>query len=240
MAAGLQIPPAIDKGWKAPKVELLENGDLLTASEFLRRYETLPKVKKAELIEGIVYMGSPVRITQHAEPDTLVQTWLGYYAAHTPGTAAAGNATVRLDSDNVPQPDALLRILPECGGQSRVNAEGYLDGPPEIIVEIAASSASIDLRDKFKAYRRAGVLEYLIWRTEEKKFDWLILETDQYQPNPPDAQGIIQSRVFPGLHLDASALLGMNSARVLDVLQAGLSSLAHATFAARLKEAGKL
>src|SRR5438445_8327103 len=129
----------------------LESGDLLSAAEFLRRYEAMPAIKKAELIEGIGYMPSPVRLA-HAEPDTLIQSWLGFYAAHTPGARAAANATVRLDADNVPQPDALLRLLPECGGRTHVDPAGYLCGPPELIVEIAAGSAAIDLHGKLRAY----------------------------------------------------------------------------------------
>ena len=239
MAVTLPSPPRADKRGSTPPVEPLENGDLLTAGEFLRRDEAMPHVKKAELIEGIVYLGSPVRLI-HAEPDTLAQTWLGFYAAHTPGTEAAGHATVRLDVDNVPQPDALLRLLPECGGRSRVDAEGYLAGPPELIVEIAASSASIDLRDKLRVYHRNGVREYLVWRTVENQFDWFVLETDQYLPNAPDAQGLLRSRVFPGLCLRAEALLAHDSAQVLQVLQTALQDPAHAAFVARLKETGKL
>src|SRR5207245_2333696 len=135
----------------------LENGDLLNASEFLRRYESMPHIKKAELIEGIVYMGSPVRLTQHAEPDGLIHTWLGTYAAKTPGTSFAPNVTVRLDVDNVPQPDAALRLLPGCGGRASIDSDGCLCGAPELIVEIAASSVAIDLHDELRAYRRAGV-----------------------------------------------------------------------------------
>src|SRR5712664_4050159 len=153
----------------------LENGDRLTAQEFLRRYEAMPRVKKAELIEGIVYTGSPVRVALHAEPHILVQTWLGTYAARTPGTESASSPTNRLDIDNVPQPDALLRLLPECGGRSRVDAEDYLEGPAELVVEVAASSASLDWNAKLLVYRRSGVLEYLVWRTVENKFDWLLL-----------------------------------------------------------------
>jgi len=220
-----------------PPVEPLENGDLLSAREFLCRYEAMPNVKKAELIEGIVYMGSPVRII-HAVPDTMMQTWLGFYAAHTPGTAAAGNATVRLDADNVFQPDAQLRLLPECGGRSHIDGDGYLEGPPELVVEIAASSASIDLRDKLRVYRRSGVREYLVWRTVENKFDWFVLETDQYHPNTSDAQGLLQSRVFPGLCLSVETVLTRNSALMLQTLQEGLHNPAHGAFATRLAELG--
>lgn len=213
---------------EAPPV--LESGDTMRSREFLRRYERMPQVKKAELIEGVVYIGSPVRRV-HARPDGLVHTWLGTYAAHTPGTEALPNATVILDPDNAPQPDALLRLLPERGGRTRENAEGYLVGPPELAVEIAASSASIDLRDKLRAYRRSGVLEYLVWRTAENRFDWFCLEEDEYRAQIPDAEGLLRSRTFPGLVLAVKPLLDMDTAAVLAALETGLASNAHAAFA---------
>jgi Uma2 family endonuclease len=230
----------ITRGQRAPNCEPgpeprpLENGDELAASEFLRRYEAMPEIKKAELIEGIVYMPSPVRLEQHAEPDTITQMWLAVYAARTPGTRAASNATVRLDADNVPQPDSLLRLLPECGGRTRVDANGYLAGPPELIVEIAGSSAAIDLHAKLRAYRRAGVREYLVWRTLEAQFDWFVLEHDEYRLNSLTPQHLLRSPHFPGLTLAVEALLALDSARVLDVLQASLQDPAHAAFAAQL------
>src|ERR1043166_379500 len=239
MAVELQSPPPAQSPSGKPVLMPLENGDCLSAREFLRRYEAMPNLKKAELIEGIVHMGSPVRLTQHAEPDGLIQTWLGTYAARTPGTASASNATDRFDVDNVLQPDALLRLLPECGGRSRVDDEGYLIGPAELVVEVAASSASLDWHRKLRVYRRAGVPEYLIWRTVEQKFDWLLLDEDEYRPNSPDAQGIIHSRVFTGLSLDVAALLAMNTARVLDVLETNLRTPAHSEFVARLKQSSK-
>src|SRR5205809_2233628 len=118
---------------------VLENGDRLTASEFLRRYEAMPEIKKAELINGIVYMGSPVRADQHAEPDNLIQGWLFNYSVATPGLKAGTNATILLGPDDAPQPDACLRIVPEYGGQSKLDGKGYLQGGPELVVEIAAS-----------------------------------------------------------------------------------------------------
>jgi Uma2 family endonuclease len=214
-------------------VQPLESGDSLGAVEFLRRYEAMPDVKKAELIEGTVYMPSPVRLA-HSAPDSLIQGWLVSYAARTPGTQAAGNATVRLDPENVPQPDALLRILSECGGQTRLDAAGYLSGPPELIVEVAASSVAIDLHDKVRAYRRAGVREYLVWRTLDRQFDWFILDQDEYRSNAPDGQGVLRSPHFPGLALAVDALLDHDSAKVLDVLQSNLQIPAHAAFVAQL------
>jgi Uma2 family endonuclease len=214
-------------------VQHLESGDQLSAAEFLRRYEAMPQVKKAELIEGIVYMASPVRL-EHAEPDTIIQGWLFFYTARTPGTRSAGNATVRLDADNVPQPDALLRLLPECGGRARVDAAGYLCGPPELVVEIAASSVAIDLHDKLRAYRRAGVREYLVWRTLDAQFDWFVLDHDEYRLNPPDPQRVLHSPHFPGLALSIDALLAHDSARVVDVLQTHLQDPVHAAFVTQL------
>jgi Uma2 family endonuclease len=208
----------------------LENGARLSAHEFLRRYTAMPELKKAELINGVVYMPSPVRLTQHAEPDNSIQGWLFTYATFTPGTRAGANATTRLGPDDVSQPDALLRILPECGGQARVDAAGYLRGAPELVVEVAASSASIDARDKLQSYRRSGVSEYLLWRVEDAKVDWWALEDDEYRPLASDAEGLLRSRVFPGLWLDVGALLSCDGARLLQALQAGLADSAHSEF----------
>ena len=213
----------------------LANGDRLTRQEFEQRYAARPDIKKAELIEGVVYMPSPVRFASHAQPHGAVLTWLGTYCAYTPGVQAADNATVRLDLDNEPQPDALLRIEPEAGGRSRLSADDYVEGPPELIVEIAASSASYDLHDKMRAYRRNGVQEYLVWRIYEKHLDWFVLADDAYRPLAPDASGLLHSQVFPGLRLAVEALLAGDVARVLAMLQQGVGTPEHAGFVERLQ-----
>jgi Uma2 family endonuclease len=214
-------------------VQPLENGDSLGAAEFLHRYEAMPDVKKAELIEGTVHMPSPVR-AEHATPDSLIQTWLGTYAARTPGTKAAVNATVRLGPKDVPQPDALLRILPECGGRMRLDPKGYFVGSPELIVEVAASSVAIDLHDKLRAYCRAGVREYLVWRTRDRQFDWFVLDRDFYRSNAHASPGVLRSPYFLGLALAVEALLNDDPAKVLDVLQNDMQTPAHAAFVAEL------
>lgn len=212
----------------------LENGDHLTAREFLRRYEDMPELKKAELVNGIVYMGSPVRLDQHGEPDSLIQTWLGTYSLATPGVKAATNSTTRLGPDDVPQPDGLLRLLPEYGGQARLDAKGYLLGAPELVAEVSASTASLDLREKLTAYRRAGVREYVVWRTEDAAVDWWGLDEDEYLPLTPGTDGVYRSRVFPGLWLDTAALLAGDGSRFMAALRQGLDSPEHAAFVAQL------
>src|SRR5215204_5218448 len=185
---------------EVPMVPPLENGDRLTRPEFERRYEAMPHLKKAELIEGVVYVGSPVRYTQHGKPDADMQIWLGTYRIATPGVGSAGNTTVRLDLDNEPQPDILLRR--EVGGSSRVDGDGYVEGAPELVVEITASSASYDLHDKLRAYRRNGVQEYVVWRVLDAALDWLVLREAEYRLLAPNEHGVVHSEVFPGLWLD--------------------------------------
>ena len=210
----------------------LENGDKLTRHEFERRYHAMPNLKKAELIEGVVYVASPLRIKSHGEPHAYIMTWLGVYKAATPGIGFADNATVLIDTDNEPQPDALLRI--ETGGQSRINKDDYVEGAPELIVEIAASSASYDLHEKLKVYRRNQVQEYLIWRVYDHQFDWFRLQQGEYIQLQPHADNIICSQIFPGLWLDKIALLGGDLGTVLAVLQQGLASPEHENFISRL------
>jgi Uma2 family endonuclease len=212
----------------------LQNGDRLTTHEFLRRYEAMPEIKKAELVQGIVYMGSPVS-TDHSEPDGLIQLWLATYAAMTPGVKCYPNTTVILGPANTPQPDACLCLPARGGGHTRLNEKNYLVGPPELVAEIAASSASLDLGDKMESYAMAGVREYLVWRTLERGFDWFALEDAEYAPVKPDAHGCLRSGTFPGLVLDVRALLARQAAKVLAVLQRGLASAAHKSFVTGLR-----
>lgn len=211
----------------------LESGDRLTRPEFERRYAAAP-VTKAELIEGVVYVASPLRFQQHAEPHSRLDTWLGTYVAYTPGTRSGIEPTVRLDLDNEPQPDIVLLIDEAAGGQTRVDGEGYLDGAPELVIEIAASSAAIDLGAKKQAYRRNGVAEYLVWQVFENHIDWYALTDGEYQPLVADGDGLLRSRRFPGLWLAVAAMLAGDMAQVLAGVQSGLQSPEHQAFVDQL------
>ena len=134
----------------------LNNGDRLDADEYLIRYRAMPEEVKAELIEGVVYMASPVS-TFHGNPHADVVWWLGAYRLATPGTLVADNTTAQLDPRNVPQPDAAQYVAPAFGGTVTISEEGYIEGAPELVVEIAASSASYDLGPKMTTYARNGV-----------------------------------------------------------------------------------
>jgi Uma2 family endonuclease len=219
---GARIPP-------------LQSGDRLSRDEFERRYRAMPAKVKCELIKGVVYVTPPpVSDEGHSHPQTRFITWLGTYEAYTPGVRAGDNGTVRLDEDSEPQPDATLRILPQHGGQTRTSPDDYVEGAPEFVAEIAASSASYDLHDKLDAYLRNGVREYVVWRTWDRAIDWFQLQNDQFVRQLPDAQGLLKSSVFPGLWLEPSALLAGNQARVLQVLQQGLATAEHQEFVASL------
>jgi len=196
----------------------LQNGDRLTAATFLRRYEEMPEVKKAELINRTVCMASPVSALYHAEPDNLLQLLLGFYAQSVNGVLAATNATVILSREDVIQPDGLLRKDPDHGGATSLDEKGYLVGAPEFIAEIAASSASIDLHAKLDACRRAGVWEYLVWETyEDQTQAWQLVE-DEYLPLAVEGDCIV-SRVFPGLRFHVAALRARDGRTALAALR---------------------
>ncbi|HEY9708949.1 MAG TPA: Uma2 family endonuclease [Oculatellaceae cyanobacterium] len=208
----------------------LESGDRLTRQEFEHRYQAMPLMKKAELIEGVVYVASPVRMANHSRPHAVLIGWLLVYKAATPGVDLGDNATVRLDLDNEPQPDALLRIEPEVGGNSYITDDDYVEGPPELIAEIAASSASYDLNDKLNAYRRNEVQEYIVWQIYENRLDWFSLQEGRYVSLQPDEVGVIRSQIFPGLWLAVNALREGDLVQVLAVLQQGLQTAEHQAF----------
>jgi hypothetical protein len=219
-----------------PRVPPLRNGDHLTRDEFERRYNAMPDKKKAELIEGVVYMPSPVHFEEHGEQHAHLMGLLTFYRFHTPGVRVGDNATVRLDLENEPQPDALLLIEPERGGQVTVT-DGYITGGPELAAEVAASSVSIDRNVKWRVYRRNGVREYLLWRVEDQAIDWFVLRGSNYELLPVGPDGIVRSEVFPGLWLDPQALIAGDMARILAVHQQGIASPEHAAFVARLTQA---
>lgn len=159
--------------------------------------------------------------------------WLFCYRMQTAGVQGGDNSTLRLDLDNEPQPDAFLRILPTSGGQTR-DEDGFIAGAPEFVAEIAASSVSYDLHSKLNIYRRNGVCEYLVWRTQDKEIDWFVLRGGQYDRLLPAGDGLVRSEVFPGLWLDPVALLNGNLARVFEVARQGTASPEHAEFVVRL------
>lgn len=211
----------------------LEAGDRLNRDEFERRYHAMRNVKKAELIEGVVYIPSPVRQDVHSGPNSAVVGAFFTYAAHTPGAVSGDNGTIRLDLDNEPQPDAFL-FLPK-GGQAKLDADGYVEGAPELVAEVAASSASYDLHAKMTAYRRNKVCEYLVWRVLDGEFDWFVLRGSQYERLTP-VDGVFRSEVFPGLWFDAANLLKGDFAAFLATLQKGLASEEHRDFKARISQ----
>jgi Uma2 family endonuclease len=223
----------------SPVIPPLEQGDRLSRAEFERRYEAMPHVKKAELIEGVVHMPSPVRANRHSDPHADLMWWLGTYRVSTPGVRVSDNGTVRLDEENEPQPDASMRIEWAYGGQARVDEDDYVEGGPELAAEVASSSASIDLHDKLRAYQRNNVREYIVWRILDGVLDWFVLRRGRYAPLKPTKEGIYQSKVFPGLWLDAAALTRFDLTRVLEVAQQGVASPEHARFVAKLQRAGR-
>ncbi|MDB5384714.1 MAG: hypothetical protein JWM11_360 [Planctomycetaceae bacterium] len=218
------------------EIPILEPGDQLTRAEFERRYHAMPDCKKAELIEGVVYMPSPVRYEGHGEPHFLLNGWLAVYAASTAGVHGADNASNRLDIENEPQPDCMLFIHPDCGGQVHISADDYIVGPPEFVAEVSGSSLAFDRGPKLRTFRRHGVNEYLIWRVEDRRLEWNILRDSNYVPLTPGPDGILRSEVFPGLWLHAESLLQGDLAKVLAVLQQGLATFEHQQFVEQLQQ----
>jgi Uma2 family endonuclease len=212
----------------------LENGDRLTRQEFERRYQAMPKTTKAERIEGVVYVAAALRFRSHGLPHANIMGWLWTYKVATPGVELGDTPTVRLDLDNDPEPDAVLLIEPALGGQARISDDDYIEAAPEFVAEIAASSATIDLGAKKKAYQRNGVQEYLVWQVYDRRIDWFSLQEVNYIPLAADADRVIRSRVFPGLWLAVDDLLAGNITQVLAALQTGLSSAEHQAFLQRL------
>lgn len=216
-----------------PPPERLRNGDNLTRDEFERRYAAMPDDVKAELIDGVVYMPPPASFGDHGRPHFKLGGLLSAYEEATPGVIGFSDASVRLDLGSMPQPDLGLLIDPALGGKTRVDPDGYLSGSPELVVEVAASTASYDLHQKLDAYRRNRVGEYVVWRTLDRQFDRFAFKAGRFRPTPADGD-VIRSVAFPGLWLNTAALVAFDSTAAFAELRRGLASPEHAAFAADL------
>ena len=232
----------LERRSEAEPIPELRDGDRISKAEFWRRYGASKTVRRAELIEGVVHVISashaPIGNEGHGGPQGDSLFWLGSYAVATYGVRPSGPSTIRgLDPASSPEPDALLRILPECGGRTDTDADDYLVRGPELIVEIAKATASIDLGPKLRTNCDDGVPEYLVWRTRHRIIDWFQLDRNgEYVPLVPDADGIHKSRVFPGLWLAGSAIIAGDMATVLAVVGRGIVTPEHAKFVEKLRK----
>lgn len=213
----------------------LAEGQRLDQPTFHALYEAAPSDLRAELIEGVVRMPSPLTL-DHSDASTPVLFWLFLYARRTPGTQVLDNATVILDRRGEVQPDSALRVRPECGGRTR-NQGRYVAGAPELIVEVSRSTREVDLGPKFAAYDRAGALEYVVRSVDPDEVLWHARESGRLVLVPPDADGLYRSRVFPGLWLDPAALIAGDDLVLHAALDRGLATPEHAAFVERLASA---
>jgi Uma2 family endonuclease len=211
----------------------LRQGDHLDRATFHERYEAMPPGTRAELIDGVVYMPSPAT-SLHGRPNAHLVTWLGVYEAHTPGVGTLDNTSLILTQSGEPQPDAMLAIDTVCGGGTFEDERGWVHGVPELVAEIAHSSESYDLHSKKRMYERLGVGEYVVNAVQERRIWWWVLEGGTFREIAADADGLMRSRLFPGLWLDHEAMAGREIARVLGALQQGLDTEEHARFVAEL------
>ncbi len=219
-----------------PAVAPLCNGDHLSRVEFERRWDAMPHLRRAELIEGIVFMPPPTS-EMHSGSHNDVFLYLARYASETAGVVSRITPSVRLDNKNEFQPDCLLRIESPALGRSRISADNYIEGAPELVAEVAVSSSDYDSHEKRDVYERLGVQEYLLWRVLDARLDWWTLRDGAYVALKPRHDGVHCSQVFPGLWLDLRALLAGEHRRVSTVLDKGLRSAEHTAFVKKI--AGK-
>ncbi len=212
----------------APLVE----GQRLDQPTFHERYEQMPDGTRAELINGVVHMPSPVG-PAYARAAVPALVWLSYYQEQTPGVDVLDNASTVLDVKGEPQPDAQLRILPEYGGRTRTDRR-FVRGVPELIVEVSHSTRYTDLGPKFDEYERTGVLEYIVRALEPDELLWFVLREGRLVKLPLDADGLFRSTTFLGLWLDPLALITGDTRRLREVLDRGLATPEHSDFVARL------
>lgn len=212
----------------------LREGDRLSAEEFHRRYEAMPELRNAHLIDGVVHMSSPASFERHGRPHSEIHGWLYLYSRFLPGVRLADNTSLRVDDLNEPQPDLMLFLDADNGGRCWIDERGFVHGVPELIVEVSGSSSRLDGSLKRELYDRIGVAEYIVWHTVERRVEWLGQNDGVFREMPADKDGVIKSDIFPGLWLHVPSLLAGDVPLLTSHLEAGLASAEHKDFARRL------
>ncbi len=211
---------------------MLVEGQRLDQPTFHSLYEAMPPGTRAELINGVVLMPSPVG-PAHGLAQVPMIAWLSSYLENTPGIECMDNTSTALGLKSEPQPDVLLRISPVYGGRTKTDRR-FVDGVPELLVEISHTSRYTDLGPKFDDYERVGVLEYVVRAIEPDEILWFVPRNGRFVDLEPGADGIYHSEVFPGLWLDPDALLAGDTRRLRAVVELGCSAPEHAAFVARM------
>lgn len=211
----------------------LQSGDCMSRNEFHQIYLRTPDDFHAELIEGIVYVASPVGYNHCIFHSAVIAT-LTNYSARTTGVVSMTCGSTILGEDTEVQPDAALRIEANAGGRSRIDSD-LVFGPPELVVEVAHSSRAIDLHSKKRAYQKAGVYEYLVLCVKESELAIYNLRNDQGEVRK---DGVYRSVMFPGLWIEIAAWLSNDLKRTNETLEQGLASPEHAEFVKRLTAKG--
>jgi Uma2 family endonuclease len=194
----------------------------------------MPEDFRAELIEGTVYVASPLG-RNHGENTLPLGSLFLLYEVETPGVRAGDNTTVMLGDDSEVQPDLYIRVLREWGGQAAISKDDYIEGAPELVAEVAYSSHSIDVNAKLDDYARHGVREYLVLSLKEKRLRWFDLAENRELTIPADE--ICRSRTFPGMWIHSGALLKRDGKTLVRWLRKGLRSKEHSAFVKKLSAA---
>ncbi|MBI2761360.1 MAG: Uma2 family endonuclease [Chloroflexi bacterium] len=198
---------------RPPMLPMLESGDRLTQTDFHRRYEARPDIHKAELIAGVVYIGGRVPAA-HGTAHAHLGGWFGVYAAGHRDVEVSIRPSLIISDDSEVQPDVVMFRTIGARTRMRHTPDGYLEGTPDLIAEIAMSDAAYDFYDKKEVYRAAGVPEYIVWDSYNNRLRWFRLRIGAFEVVTPSSGGFVESAIFPGLRLNVPALLADDMAAV--------------------------
>jgi Uma2 family endonuclease len=182
----------VKKPDKKPSIQEANASGLVTFEKF---YEIVEENVKADLLDGKIIRDSPA-IPRHSHVVTRLGRLIGDFAEKFDiGEVFGATASVRLSKYQGPEPDVFFIRK----SRLRIMGEKYIDGPPDLCVEvISKSSRKIDRGRKFVLYAEHGVKEYWIVDPLRNTVEFYENHDGAWVEIKPDERGRLHSKVLPG------------------------------------------
>ena len=172
----------------------------ITFEEYL---DSLTEESKGDLFDGLLYMQTPPSDAHEEIFGFLFDILRNYVLEKNLGVVRGSRTAIRFAEEHGTQPD----IVFISNARRHLIYPYYIDGAPEVVVEILSpSTRKLDRGKKMALYAENGVLEYWQVDPEDQTAKFLRNNDGVWAPMPVGGDGIFHSEAISGFWLNVQWL----------------------------------